>query len=88
MKQKISTHCGNGQMSDGQTRLKENLSFCVERGVHHHGNHRSGLVNSIPFVKKRTHSHPPPRKKSINPNVNAASAWQIVDFFTPNQQQN
>jgi hypothetical protein len=52
--------CGNGQMSNGQTTLEENLSFCVERDVHHHGNCRSGLVNSIPFVKKRTHSPPPP----------------------------
>ena len=57
------THCGDGQTSNGRTTLEENLSFCVERGVHHHGNCRSGLVNSIPFVKKRTHSSPPPRRK-------------------------
>ncbi len=43
---------GNGQTNNGRTMLEENLSFCVERDVHHHGNCRSGLVNSIPFVKK------------------------------------
>jgi hypothetical protein len=68
--------------------LEENLSFCMERDVHHHGNCRSGLVNSIPFVKKRINPPPPPRKISTNANVNAASAQQIVDFFTPNQQPN
>jgi hypothetical protein len=57
--------CGDGQMSNGWTTLEENLSFYVERDVHHHGSCHSGLVNSIPFVKKRTHS-PPPTKKKIN----------------------
>ncbi len=45
-------NCGNGQTSDGLTMLEEYVSFCMERDVHHHGNCRSGLVNSIPFVKK------------------------------------
>jgi hypothetical protein len=44
--------CGDGQTSDGRTTLEENLSFYMERDVHHHGNCCNGLVNSIPFVKK------------------------------------
>ncbi len=49
--------CGNGQTSNGRTMLEENLSFCVEREMHHHGNPHSGLQNGIPFVKKPT-PHP------------------------------
>jgi hypothetical protein len=54
-------HCGDGQTSNGLTTLEEYLSFGVERDVHHHGNFRSGLVNSIPFVKKG--KHPPPAQE-------------------------
>jgi hypothetical protein len=63
--------------------LEENLSFCVERDMHHHGNCRSGLVNSIPFVKKRKSTPPPAQDQSQKITINVgANAWQIVDLIT------